>query len=616
MDHLRIHIWQGVQERPRLAVTVFLSVFILLTTRIFTTVRFYVQRNRIAKAAHPIAPPVPAYSIPWIANGSYYLDLVPNIRRLAQRFSDMTAFTFHIAGSKHHVILAPSMVHQMMTSKSLIPKLTLKPFIYRTLENVWADDKKLIRNMDPEKVDHIHQVLSTMMHSSFLNVNLPSLLDSLSTKSADLISFSESASGQQIWERAARTITTSPESAVASLFDLIRTFSAVLTTDIFFSPDLLSNYPDIVNDLFYMDTKFEIFFAGFPQWTPANAAAARARDRIVEQMRQATVAFNTWDQGKDPGPQWSRIGESNAIIAGRVRGAAATGDFDESLPEKDRGRIATICQTPILWALQVNAPGVIFWLLFYAFSDPTLLQQLRDEIAPYIKVANPMKGDETDGNIKQKPRLDIDGTGLRTNAKLLTGAFNEVMRMETFSLTYKMILEDLVVSESPEDAATFHRPGNPKAFALNKGDYVVVPHTLHHYDSKYFPDPEKFDARRFWVPSASYLSSATGEKDNFKPALSEKGLLLDPSQVDVTYRTAHPWGGGLQLCKGKKFAEHEVVYIAATLLYLWDFTPVSVDSEGRETEVPWKHPGRANTSSTARPAADLRVKVTKRKGVW
>ncbi|ETN44162.1 uncharacterized protein HMPREF1541_10712 [Cyphellophora europaea CBS 101466] len=605
------YILHGAQQHPRLAAIILCLFTTLLVTRVSTTVQFYLHRARTAKAIHPIAPPVPPYSIPWIANGSYYLDLVPNIRRLAQRFPDMTAFTFHISGRKHHVIMAPSLVHTMVTNKTIIPKITLKPFIFRAIENVWGDSRSLIRSMEPKKLDNIHGYLATMMHSSFLNINVPNLTSALSTNAADLVTFSKSIVDQSIWERTSGVITTSPNTAVASLFPLIRTFTAALATDVFFSPDLLSNYPDIIDDLFLMDTKFEVFFAGFPQWTPANSGPSKARDRVVERMRQAVVAFHAWDHGKDPGSQWARIGETNSAMAGRIRGSAAVGDFDESLPEKDRGRVAALCNASILWALQVNATGIVFWLLFYAYSDPTLLQQLRAEVAPYVKIASP--SDVFPGGIKEKPRLDIDGPGLRANAKLLMGAFHEVLRMETFSLTYKYLLDDIVVSESAEDAALHHRPGNPKTFALGEGDYVVVPHSLHHYDAKYFPDPEKFDARRFWVPTNSNSSSPSN--NNTKKDQTEK-TQLDPSQVEVSYLTAHPWGGGAQLCKGKKFAEHEVLYIAAALLHLWDFIPVSTDYLGRETEVPWRHPGRASTSATARPARDVRVRVERRGGVW
>lgn len=604
-------IFSTAQYRPRLTASIILVILTLICTRLITTVQFHRQRARVTRAVQPISPPVPPFSIPYLANALYYADLVPNIKRIFDRYPSLTAFTFHIFGSKHHVILAPSMVHQMATQKTLIPKFTLMPFILRNMENVWGDKDQILRNMPVQKLDHVHSFLSTMMHPTFLNSGVPRLTAALGAAAPDMISFSRSVVDQPEWERAARVVTTSPDSAVAELFTLIRHFAAVLTTDIFFSPDLIANNPNIISDLYYMDTRFEALFAGFPTWLPSNRGPAAARDRVIAAMREQVCAFWEYDNGRDPGSKWSRIGEMCEPMANRIRGCAADNDFDDTLPPHKRGMKSALCNAAILWSLQVNATATIFWVVWYANANPTLLSDLRAEIAPYISTTTPTSSFPS--GIREKPTLKIDSSGLRANAKLLLACLHEVLRMETFSLTYKSVTDDFVVSESPEDAAMHGRPGNPKTYACSKGDYVVVPHTLHHYDDRYFPEPYTFNPRRFWVP-------ADAARAFHQPvsALSEKqGRELDPEKVEVTYLTSHPWGGGAQLCKGKKFAEFEVMVISAAILYLWDLTPVKTDWKGEMVEEDkWTHPGRANKSATARVGREVWVKVGRREGAW
>jgi hypothetical protein len=603
-------VWQTIQHRPRLSGLLVLIVSTLVLTRIITTVQFHLHRSRTAKAVHPIQPPVYPYSIPWLANGPQYLKLPIALAAIAKAYPKLSVWTFKVANTKHHVVLAPSMVHQMAVSKTIIPKFTMRPFIHRTLQCFWNDGGLIEMHFDPVRLDKAHSVLSNMMHSSFLNPNVDELIKGVST--TELCTFSQSPVDQLPWERVAAMSAISPEAASASFYTLIRHYAAQLTTNIFFSPDLLVNYPTILEDLFYADTRFEIFLAGGPQYYwPSNRGPALARDRVVEAIRQQSIAYHKVTKGQDPGAMWSRVDETCEIMAGRIKECADDGDFDESLPERRRGTKAAILNAPILWALQINAPSVVFWMLFHIYSNPNLLADIRAEISPYIKTA---ASDFTSGGISEKPRLEINNAGLRGNAKLLMGAFHETMRMEVISMTYKKITDDFTATESAQDAAIYGHGDNPLTYEFKRGDFVLTPHVVHHFDERYFANPHTFDARRFWVNSAASKGASFGQEKSASSA-------TDSKDVEVSYLTTHPWGGGAQLCKGKKFAESEVVLVAAAIIHQWEFTPAKRGLMGEFSKVTgddalkkaWKHPGRLRTAGTVRPETDPTVIVERRK---
>jgi cytochrome P450 len=157
-------------------------------------------------------------------------------------------------------------------------------------------------------------------------------------------------------------------------------------------------------------------------------------------------------------------------------------------------------------------------------------------------------------------------------------------------MSYKVVEEDFVVTESEEDARMLGKK-QAQSFLLHKGEFICIPHGVHQSDEKYFRDPQRFDARRFWA------------KDN-----DEKGEAAeDQADVRVEYGTMKVWGGGKQMCKGKTFAEREVVLFAAAILMQWDISPVSDGGK-------WVHPGRKAGAGVVVPVREVRVKMSRREG--
>ncbi len=115
---------------------------------------------------------------------------------------------------------------------------------------------------------------------------------------------------------------------------------------------------------------------------------------------------------------------------------------------------------------------------------------------------------------------------------------------------------------------------------IRPGTTVMIPaHHIHH-DSRWWPDPERFDPNRF-VPSSG------------SP---------DEGAVNARHRSAYiPFGGGRRVCVGQSFAAMEMVLIAATL------------SQRHTFDLKPGHPVELEAAITLRPKHGIRVIARRRR---
>lgn len=171
-----------------------------------------------------------------------------------------------------------------------------------------------------------------------------------------------------------------------------------------------------------------------------------------------------------------------------------------------------------------NANQVVFWMLWHIYSDQSLLSEVRQELNRYIKVISPM----SELPIAESDHLDMDKEGIFRSCPLLKACYFETMRLDVQGTTYKSVTVDFTVTESPEDAAMVGQ-SKPRTYKLSKGQYVCVPHSVHQRDNRYFEDPAAFNPKRFYVID------------------KEK-----PHEITVEMGSMHPFGGGPNMCKGKR----------------------------------------------------------------
>ena len=208
-------------------------------------------------------------------------------------------------------------------------------------------------------------------------------------------------------------------------------------------------------------------------------------------------------------------------------------------------------------------------MLLHIISSSDMLETIRKEIKPYARVTG-----QSPGSLK----LDVDG--LVKECPIFKGCFFESMRLYTAGSSYKKVLQDLTLTEGDEDATTFGKPG-PQTYHIKAGDFLVIPGATLQTDPRLWKDPSAFNPERYIIPD---------EKD--------------PKKVKVDSLHLFAFGGGHSVCKGRIFAEREVLIFVAGLISVWDFTP---------TDGTWVIPKKwYNGTGSGNPKSVLRVKMSRR----
>ena len=568
-------------------------------TRVVTTIRFYSHSD------HSNSPAPLSYSFPYLAHVPAMAALPDYITKQSNRHPTHPAFTLTVGNTKQHVLLAPSLVHQLLTKRDVINKVNMNGAVYRMMSTSWGDhNEELRKTLDEGTVfGPIHAVLRDMMREEFVTTSLARTTTAIAANISTMISGLPNVIDMARWERIATVEITDPGPtstsswvAEANLFCLMREFVGDLTTGVLMGNDFASNFPNILDDLWTMDPMLIPALLGMPEWMPSMRAGARARSRIINAVKEHHVAYLKYVNGEDPGARWGNMDDVGSVMRDRVLAWEKAG---ASIDVSSRGDV------PVFWAMNANAPIIVFWMVWHIFSKPTLLQEIRAEVAPYVKVR---KSDSpTVGGVKEKDKVEIDLDGLRYRCPLLQATFLETTRLETAGPSYKYVSDDIVLEESEEDAVIFGRQKDEKRmYIFKKGDYVFVPHSFHQNDPRYFDKPKAFDPRRFWTRK----SDKDGEES-----------------VKVDYKTMKIWGGGNEMCKGRKFAEAEVVLFVAAVVMFWEMEPAHVKPwyaglgedfggvlkmEGKEGQ--WKHPGHVPGAGALKPKRmqDCRVRIWRR----
>lgn len=219
----------------------------------------------------------------------------------------------------------------------------------------------------------------------------------------------------------------------------------------------------------------------------------------------------------------------------------------------------------VFWAMNANANNITFWLLIRIASDPDLLSRIRSEIEPYVRASQPNPG-------ASDAHLHISVEDVMNSCPLLKATYLECNRLHSRPISFRTIANDVVLKgeSDKENSSTSH--------LLKKNSYLYIPHFLNNIDPHHFPEPDVFRPERFLV-----------EIDG---------------KVTVDAKTLRPYGGGASMCKGRFFAEREVMAFAAGFFAMWDIE----DIRGGKLKVP----GNVKASATAKPDSNCRVRIRRR----
>ena len=187
-------------------------------------------------------------------------------------------------------------------------------------------------------------------------------------------------------------------------------------------------------------------------------------------------------------------------------------------------------------------------------------------------------------------RIDIDGYArLVKELSVAEGVYlrdlpsckrtNVCIPVRTLCRTFTDLVHPHLRSIRSVGSSTVHVTDGDLRHELKPGTFVSVPYSLVNRDASIYSDPDKFDPGRF--------------------------LELDPSSGKLTarYGRLKPWGSGSAMCKGRIFAEKEIVTLAVAIITMWDVGP----ADGA-----WKLPGKVPGTGVRKPTNDIRVVITRR----
>ncbi|EAW08003.1 cytochrome P450 [Aspergillus clavatus NRRL 1] len=543
-------------------------VFSCLATRIITGFQSWPEKG--AGAGLPRLIRTVPYWVPWLGHGiSFGWDHVVTHQE-SRNHMDEAVFAIIMGGTRHNIVVSPSLARAILSSRST----SSVSLINYALEKI-GGDKGAIRGLSSSDHHLIHHNNPNLfMREPFLTDASKDATSLIERETPNLVTFCRSMVDQAPWERGSEAEVIDghdkPISTV-NLFALVRNFVGHITTSVFMGQALLEAFPDLLDDIWVFDSHFLALSLGAPRWLPLPgvSAAYAARDRILENLAAFHQAFVSWDDGNEPAVEFRDLEDVSEPVKQRIRKFKELGlSAKSSAP----GHLS------LLWAMNANSPNAVFWHILRIYSDPALLEEVRKEIAPYVKVSRPSR-EETGFPFLEPPKISLDSDGLFKSCVLLKASFYETMRLDSASLSFREVTTDLTVTESLEDAAAAGLT-QPRTYAIKKGENVSVVHGAVQRDPRFFSNPDQFDPLRFVITDPE-----TGEKR-------------------AEMHTISPFGGGVSGCKGRAFAERKILLFSAAIISMWDIEPV----EGSEFKIP-RH--RRSTGQFA-PKNDIRVRMSTR----
>ena len=330
------------------------------------------------------------------------------------------------------------------------------------------------------------------------------------------------------------------------LQSLSRDLGACITIPQLYGQDFLDRNPTLLSDFWTFDNElFPLAIIGVPRWAPIKPV----RDGIAAQTRihkalQGLYRRVAQLQAGEPIDFDADLSDISPIPLSRAKTYAAHGWTPTEIGQAELG---------LFWGQNANTQPVLFWLLTYVYSSPGLLARIREEIAPCLTL-------DDHGALSA---LDIPS--LARTCPLLKASIFETYRLVNEANSLRHISQPTTL---------------PSGAPLPAGTFISALMSLPDHDATVYAEPESFRPERFL--------EETGE-----------GKLV------ARYGRLRPWGVGAAMCKGRTFAEREIMAVGAAVFGMWDVGPV-----GERWEVPERVPG----TGVQKPVRDVRVVIRRRRG--
>ncbi|KAJ4136350.1 hypothetical protein NW768_003962 [Fusarium equiseti] len=496
---------------------------------------------------------LPAYAPIELAIASYILSGDGIGRRIFSAISRYGGSLFGIT-SGHQIAADLPGVERLLSQSHHIFDSTPAQYSLLTLVFGSPDSRQLRDKLHTSLKDLVPPLERTFLNDAASTAAVER--SHIEERGASLVTFSSERENMARWELSAdvKVIQSEkpgiPGKVEANLQSLTRDFGACMSIPLIYGQDILDRHPQILDDFWVFDNElFPLLMVGIPQWAPFKMMqdGLKARTRIIDALEGVYKRIEQERKGEaidfnaDVSDVSTMLRERNAIYnrdgwTFRERAAADLGTF---------------------WGLNANAQPVLFWFLLYVYSTPGLLERIREEISPYIRLS----GDEN-------PEIaGMDFQSLFKKCQLFKACIFETYRLVNEPTSIRHVSKSVSIT----DGDLQHN--------LNQGTYISVPLALKSRDPALYEDPDSFVPDRF--------------------------LETDPQTGKSTarYGKLKPWGIGAAMCKGRTFAEKEIISLGSAVISLWDIKPA---------DGVWKLPAMIPGTGVKKPVNDIRVVIQRR----
>ncbi|KAF2181853.1 cytochrome P450 [Zopfia rhizophila CBS 207.26] len=556
--------WEFLTTSPLISI---FSTFIItcIFTRIVTGARSRISKNQIdAGSKTPSRIP---YWVPFVGSAvSFAKDIEGTIARGRDASGD-GVISYRIGPSKYYVVNMPSLVQQVFAQKLSVLS---KEKILQWFMNATFADRHATRD-EYHAFHAAHTALNLMLKDDFITEATNKTARAVEAEAGSLVTSAPWATpdseGKPLeqWEEAGDVKFNSDGTFDANFYGLIVNYMGQIVIDMLYGKELIKNNPKLQNDLWDFDEGVHhLVTTLLSKVTAAGRRAVASRDRLKEAMEEWHNAVAAKHRGDDPGPKYQNLDDISKVMEDRVK---------VWVDNQASAILQKTTDVSVIWGVNVNSNKNVFWMLLQIYSRVELLSDIREEIAPYVKVS-PTGARGLNGF----PKLQIDVDGLCKNCPLIKASFYETMRINMSGLGIRQVVKDVVLKESAADAAMFGKK-RPQSYTIPAGTTLVLANGTMQQDPRIFENPDQFFPQRF-----------IEDQEN--------------GSVRVHMKNLHTFGGGLYKCKGRYFAEKEVLIFAAGILAMWDVAP----AHGDELVIPKM--GFAGASRS--PVKDVRVRLTRR----
>jgi hypothetical protein len=158
-----------------------------------------------------------------------------------------------------------------------------------------------------------------LMKEPYLSQLLKPTIRNLEENIPQMISFTDSEIDQQPWERWAKTSFVSDSESELNLMSLTRDMMGHASVPAIFGRALMEKYPNILHDVYDLDSGFYFFLMGLPAWTPwpGVMTAHVGRHQTGEALGDLQRALDALVDGKPIDPSWGELDDVSGFIMER-----------------------------------------------------------------------------------------------------------------------------------------------------------------------------------------------------------------------------------------------------------------------------------------------------------